>query len=186
MKRRDGWRWLVPLMALWMLSPDVLAQRDACVSVAKQENRRCWDECEGGRDVVEACTEDCDAAYEAATRQCTTTDAAAKPQLYGTKKGGQDGCYFGECPDDLKDRIENADEQPAEEPVPPRRRQPPVPTVSEPASQPPVPAYPQVQMTQICQTAYFWCVMNQYGPINSPCWCAGPYGIASGITVPQR
>lgn len=169
------------------LQPAALSDEASCISTAKQTNVHCWDRCGGDDSAVQSCTADCDATFEAAKKRCESgksRNAIANTQLSGTKKGGQDGCYFGECPDDLKKRIEDVEEEPEEKPAPaPHRRRTETPR-EDPA--PPAPSYPTAQMTQICQTPYFWCVMNQFGPVNSPCWCASPIGAANGITVPQR
>jgi len=45
---------------------------------------------------------------------------------------------------------------------------------------------PQQPMTNICQTPQMWCRLNQFGYVNSSCWCATQYGPVTGVTVPAR
>ena len=44
----------------------------------------------------------------------------------------------------------------------------------------------QQQLSNICQTAYMSCVLSQYGPVDTPCWCIGPSGPVKGVLVPMR
>lgn len=106
--------------------------------------------------------------------------SAARPNTknYGTiEKGntatGGEGCYFGEgegCSDKAP---------PKPEPAPPKRNSPDPVSGSYP---------PPPQVTNVCQTPAFWCVMGQFGPPGMPCYCnlPMPMGYANGITVLRR
>lgn len=39
----------------------------------------------------------------------------------------------------------------------------------------------QVQYDNKCFTPNFWCFLPQAYPINTPCWCATPYGPVQGV-----
>jgi hypothetical protein len=161
---------------------------DQCISAAKRANIRCWDACGGDQD----CNDRCDSKYETAKKNCANPEATASAvpgkRLSGVKQNGQDGCYFGECPDDLQKKIDDAkkvpeqppDESPASPPAstaPPKRRR---------SDNPTQPFTPTVPITNVCQTPAFWCIMIQYGPVNSPCWCANMFGVAQGVTIAVR
>jgi hypothetical protein len=44
----------------------------------------------------------------------------------------------------------------------------------------------QQEFSNICQADYMSCVLSQYGPVYSPCWCIGPSGPVKGVLVPMR
>lgn len=169
---------------------------DRCISAAKKTNLSCWNRCDAAED---ECIADCDADFEARKQQCrssssassNTSAGAGQTELSGTSKTGQDGCYYGECPPDLDKRIDKRTEDNADEEEPPRkspRRQQPreQPQQDQPLDRSAFPPAAQVQMTRICQTPAFWCMMLVAGPVSSPCWCASVFGTANGITVPER
>jgi hypothetical protein len=145
---------------------------ERCISRAKQTNVECWDDCSS-----RSCMKRCDEAFVREKNQCQARISTSKKQFSGTTKSGQNGCYYGECPPDLEEQIENTEperkkieeEEPEPEQKPRRRDNPPLP-----------------QVTNICQTPTFWCAMNQSGPVGYPCWCATPLGTANGITVPTN
>jgi hypothetical protein len=86
---------------------------------------------------------------------------------------GEDGCYFGECP-----------EPGATPPTLPPVEQPQ--TWNEPAPPNQTPWPQQQEMTSLCQTPQFWCQMWEFGPVGADCWCADWYGnIHTGWTIPQ-
>ena len=155
---------------------------DTCVSTAKKTNITCWNRCAGDDD----CNARCDSRFESAKRSCATpstqaTAGIADKTLSGTKQSGQDGCYFGECPGNLTEKIDKVKDKPAPEPEPEE------PVVDEPERKTPVRRQPRAApTTNICQTPAFWCFMNQVGPVNYPCWCGNAFGVAQGVTVPAR
>lgn len=74
------------------------------------------------------------------------------------RESGGDGCYFGECPDDV-----------------------------DPATQSPnTPSRQASQRTLICQTSEGWCQMSTELPVDVPCGCLTLDGPVGGITVPSR
>jgi hypothetical protein len=166
----------------------------ACESKAERR----WDTCSAACDDLSS-----DAAWERCVDRCDEQDAdnfaqceiehedclanadedpgsanSADSELFGSRRQGKDGCYFGECPDGTGTSRQR-------EPQP----EPPVfdddqrfPRDSTPYPQP-------AQLTSICQTPSFWCPMNVVGPVGVPCYCANPFGFpptVNGITVPQR
>ena len=73
---------------------------------------------------------------------------------HGRESGG-DGCYFGECPDDM----------------------------NPPAQPPDNPSRETSRRTVICSTPEGWCEMSAELPIGQPCGCFGSSGPIGGITV---
>ena len=88
---------------------------------------------------------------------------------------GEDGCYFGECPEP---GATPPSLPPVEEPQ----------TWTDPNQTPPnqTPWPQQAELTSICQTPQFWCQMFEYGPVGAECWCADWYGnIHTGWTISE-
>jgi hypothetical protein len=164
---------------------------DQCISSAKKTNLSCWNRCD---DEDRNCIADCDADFEARKQQCRANVRANassgasdsnKAPLSGATKTGQGGCYFGECPPDLDQRIEAS----SDEEEPPQRkpqRRPQREDEEQPTQRQTFPPPAQVQMTRICQTPAFWCTMYVAGPVNTACWCANAFGTANGVTIPER
>lgn len=148
-----------------------------CIAQAKQTSVACWDRCSS-----DSCIDRCDVTFNRQKTRCREGINTSKKNYSGTATNGQNGCYYGECPEDLDKRIEES------EPI--RKRIEEEPTGSEEETQKPPRTKPQpsqrAQFTNICQTPVAWCVMNQTGPVNYPCWCMTPLGMANGLTVPPR
>lgn len=111
-------------------------------------------------------------ALAAALLLAFAAPAMADPQIASLSAQGQEGCYFGECP----------------EPGTPAPNLPPEQANWPEPQQTPWPdgTWPQQGATAICQTPTFWCVMGETGPVGSDCWCADWYGyVYYGTTVPQ-
>ncbi len=160
------------------------ADSSNCIASAKKESIRCWDRCSGTGARLNRCTDQCEDEFESARKSCNRNPAASvnpdRSRLSGTKRAGEDGCYFGECPTDLNRQVRETHAEPdAERPTRRPRR---------PAREPERDEFvAQAATTNICQTPQFWCVMNQTGPVNQPCWCLSLLtGLVNGITVLQR
>lgn len=175
---------LLALTAVIAAFPLPLAAADtaSCVAGAKRESIRCWDRCSGTGARLDRCTDQCEDAFEKDRRSCardiSASISADRSRLSGTKRSGEDGCYFGECPADLDRQVRQTHAEPDAFP-----RRPSRPVRQTPRDEP----LAQAATTNICQTPLFWCVMNEVGPVNYPCWCMNPLtGFANGITVLKR
>ena len=90
---------------------------------------------------------------------------------------GQEGCYFGECPEPGATPPSLPDPQP--------QQQTPW---NDPNQQPQQSPWPQTaEVTSICMTPQGWCQMMEFGPVGADCWCADWYGnVATGQTVSEQ
>lgn len=159
-------------------------QWDVCSVAADQNSDRCWAECDtrfpDNFDSWDRCTDKCNDNWDLESNsceqqydRCEAGGGALRPDLSGSQQSGQDGCYFGECPDTIDTS------QP-----PPSSPQQPVPQQTpQPMPQP----LPQNQhFTRICQTTYFWCTMNVQGQVGMPCYCYDNFHVPhNGVTVPE-
>jgi len=183
---------------------DCTDSRDACVDRADAKESRCSDNCDrvysqdldGWERCFDRCTstndretdgcetqlQRCEALEQQDENQQSTTSApqqaparGKKPNLYGSKDSGEDGCYFGECPD--------GNSPPSNpEPKQPRPRPEPQP---DPEPDPQPPPQKQAPTTSICQTPTFWCRMYARGPVGYACYCNSSFGPIGGQTVPE-
>lgn len=170
------------VVSLFVLSlEDASAQtsdRERCLVLAKKDKLNCWSNCPSSETRARSCVAKCSDTFDASKSQC---GQGSPSRLQGSRTGaggGADGCYFGECPDDLKKRIDSKHEEPEPKPKPRTR------TRAKPDPEPE--EEPQVATTNICQTPAFWCTMNVRGSVGSPCWCVTPVGSSTGIAVLQR
>jgi len=169
-------RAIVSAAALLAYGYDAAAQSDLadCIAAAKATSLRCWDRCSGSGDRLDRCTSKCESTFQDDKGNCKTghsgQNSASRAQLSGTQKGGENGCYFGECPTDLKKKIAETHEKVDVDDDPPLKRY----------------EAPRAALTGVCQTVYGWCLMNQTGPVGYPCWCMTVSGVLNGVTVPQR
>lgn len=195
---------VVFLAVVFWVAPPIFALADRCdvafercTDIASDADDACSAQCSGryGYDFyrLEICLERCESSYdrewstcEAHYERCDRTALAPSGQsessrsaLYGSQDSGQDGCYFGECPDDLKRQPDDQGQQ----------RQTPPPRQQEPRQQQQWP-YPQqtqsFDSTSICQTPAFWCRMFSRGPVGVPCWCNSFWGRVNGVTVTEH
>lgn len=189
--------WVIAIIASNLLaSSSVVAQEceeqeDVCIDLAESRGDACWDTCDArfprDFDRWDACTDACSANEDRAVDSCYSArdrceappsrnrfplSASRNEALFGARGNGEDGCYFGECPDGIP-----SDPRPPEEqsPVPPKQSSP----------QPQFPPPQQQRFTAICQTPTFWCRMFQTGPVGYPCYCNSGFGPVNGVTVPQ-
>lgn len=167
------------------------SQQISCFDEAEAKDDRCWERCErrGGDNLGawERCTDRCSIETDRASNACDkaydqcvrfagsggeSASRSSRTDYQGSRKKGQDGCYFGECPEDIEGTIEDAD------PAPRTRRPTPSPSPQ-----------PQIQTTSICQTPSFWCQMGVRGGVGLQCYCNNPYGfppVVNGVTVPEH
>ena len=189
---------LAVLAPVYALADPCDDAHDVCLTHAENRGDACWKRCDArfpnDADRWNTCTDQCDAAAdrekdscEVTSEQCAAaqdTDDSDSPTrrtstgpLFGAKENGEDGCYFGECPDG------KTSPSPRTTPTAPPRTTP-----STPSPQPtPFPRnpFPQVLMTNVCQTPTFWCRMFQVGAVGYPCYCNSAFGPVNGQTIPQ-
>jgi hypothetical protein len=178
--------------------------RNACTDRADEAQEECSAGCDarfpGDLDRWESCFDRCNNARDRAIRQCDrdeetcrsnaarrrsppdtpsrARDNAAARGFEGQRAQGQDGCYFGECPNDLQRKIEQAPPAPSS----PQQQPPANPQI-------PVPQQQGSRMSWICQTPGFWCRMFVQGPVGYSCSCQNPFGfppLVPGIIVPGQ
>ena len=173
---------------------------DRCEDQTYEAFERCNERCDQRQDDVDwwaACSDQCvatnDEAVAACDEQREACDAGPQPApkpaqqgakpatgLSGSKKAGQEGCYFGECPNDLEKKIETA---PPGQPQPQPTSPAPGPnSVPQPQPQP----MPTATDTSICQTPTFWCQMGMRGPVGYSCYCNTYMGPVYGVSVPEH
>jgi hypothetical protein len=130
----------------------------------------------------------CTARYDESERQCASSfqtcmrpgqsagargSSSSAGTMRGSTKSGQDGCYFDQCEPPTSDSDTS--------------QTPPAPTPRSAPSGGSRPTQPSMQMTNICQTPGFWCVVPGYGPVGTSCWCNDMYGRPwTGVAVPAR
>ena len=154
---------------------------DRCFESANRQDDACWDRCEAqyARDLdsLDRCTANCLNVNERRWDQCDQALEQCErgfqselddQRLYGNRRSGEDGCYFGECPCDLPPATQNP---------PPQSLEPTVPNV---------PTQPAPAMSSICQTPAFWCQMFGPGLVGYSCYCNSYYGPVWGVVVPQH
>lgn len=164
---------LIIAVSTFAIACSVLAQASSdCLSVAKRDRLNCWSECPTGARRTEACVDGCNDEFSDAKKSCEKP-ASARAALQGRYKGGENGCYFGECPPDLSEKVETEKKR--------GKKRPPADENDDP-----VPPSPAVLTTNICQTPALWCTMFVTGPVGTSCFCTTPMGTAYGITVPRR
>ncbi len=176
------------LSALWF-APAAFAQGNcetevqACMNAALDGYAECTEGCniyDGKR--WDICTDRCEAKTRRSENACEAetscrpvpldrSGSASTPPRPAKAQGN--GCYLGECPDDL-----TPDTTPRAEPV------------SKPDPYSSAPSPQQVQFSWLCQTPQHWCMMNQSPqalPVGSPCYCMNPiFGYANGMVIPQQ
>jgi hypothetical protein len=168
---------------------------DECIAVSEENAEGCNERCEYVSDVDDrlGCQNRCDSRLNRRQKECRqlqrecSSSAASttnEEALFGSKRTGQDGCYFGECPDNLEEQIESRKRTPRREPAPERERE----SVDDdyPAEHWPPRTVHTAATTAICQTAAFWCQMSQRGTVGSYCYCNTLWGPVYGITVPEQ
>lgn len=198
----DNLRWLHTSLLCFLVLPAAIAygqspgscddQLDQCDERLETESATCWAQCERryGNDIDmsrwDRCTDRCDEARDRGWGSCDeehdrctqvadsqSGSSEINSPYAGSRSSGEDGCYFGECPDG--DEINNA---------------PPMPTGggnSGPQTPPQeMPQQPKTYLTSICQTPTFWCRMNVQGPVGYQCYCSSYYGPITGFTVAER
>jgi hypothetical protein len=169
-------------------------QAHECIAVSEQNAEECNENCEYVSDVDErlACENRCDSRLNRRQKDCrqrenecasSAASAATEEALFGSKRTGQDGCYFGECPGNLEEQIESGKKTRRREPAPEPEREP---LEDESAVDQWPPRTVQTATTSICQTAAFWCQMGQRGAVGSYCYCNTFWGPVYGVTVPEQ
>lgn len=154
---------------------------DRCFEESNRQDDACWNNCESRYsrdfDAWDRCTAACLATNERRWDQCDQALEQCERgyqgdlkdrQLYGNRRSGEDGCYFGECPGDIPPPTQD---RPAPSPSP---------TLPSPPNQ------PQINMSSICQTSAFWCQMFAPGIVGYSCYCNSYYGPVWGVVVPQH
>jgi hypothetical protein len=160
-----------------------------CLADTEAAGDACYDSCDADdASARRDCRVRCETRLTRRQQQCTTlqreceSNAAASDDaaLFGSQRSGADGCYFGECPDDV--------DEPKPSPRKPVQRRQPEPEPEEDVvddwwqrqqqQQPP--------STAICQTPAFWCEMYVRGPVGASCYCNSLFGPVYGVTVPER
>jgi hypothetical protein len=149
--------WALLSVCVWAASGEASAQtaEDRCVARAERALERCEVSCKES----ESCLRRCDRTFESAEAAC----------FEGSSATGEQGCYFGKCPED------------EEESPPERPRQRTADRDPTPLPQTPVPT-PAQRWGTICMTQYGNCPMNlSAGLVGAPCYCTGVYGTVWGI-----
>jgi hypothetical protein len=176
------WLRLGLLVLPFVLSPESpraqTGERERCLALAKKDKLNCWSSCPSGETRARSCVSTCNDTFDVSKSQCSQVSSSRLEGSRSGAGGGANGCYFGECPEDLKKRIDSKREETEAKPKPRTR------TRAKPDPEPE--DEPQIATTSICQTPGFWCTMNVRGAVGSSCWCVTPVGSSTGITVPQR
>ena len=172
---------MMSVFAIGEAAADCDRDWDRCFEDANRQDDACWNQCETrfsqDFDAWDRCTANCLGQNERRWDQCDQALEQCErgfqseldgQRLYGNRRSGEDGCYFGECPGD----------------IPPPSQDPP-PQRSAPMS-PSVPSQPSSTMSSICQTPTFWCQMFGPGIVGYSCYCNSYYGPVWGIVVRQH
>ena len=154
---------------------------DACFERANRQGEGCWNSCESqyynDDDAWDRCTARCQDEQDRDWNRCDSDfeicERQAEQELdkqghYGSRRSGEDGCYFGECPGDEPEQRQNPPSQQPGQTVPQQIPQQPL------------------AMSWICQTPTFWCTMFQAGPVGHACYCNSYYGAVWGQIIPQQ
>lgn len=104
----------------------------------------------------------------------SASQTSPETAFIGRQGTGQDGCYFGICPQDVARSPEYSPPTPSRQP-----------SVQIPQRSPQIPP-PTSQVSQICMTQVGFCFTPGLGPVGAPCGCVTLAGVFYGQMIPQR